>query len=62
MLALCKNISSKYLQDYLKFYIIKNNYLRGNVNADVGRLLNIASSASIPPKHYEKSKNNKNEK
>lgn len=61
MLAQYKNISPKYLQGYLKFYALKNNYLSGNVNADVGRLLNIASSASIPPKHYEKSKNNKKE-
>lgn len=61
MLAQYKNISPKYLQGYLKFYVLKNNYLSGNVNADVGRLLNIASSASIPPKHHEKSKNNKKE-
>lgn len=56
-----KNISTKYLQGYLKFYVLKNNYLSGNVDADVGRLLNIASSASIPSKNYEKSKNNKKE-
>jgi hypothetical protein len=56
-----RNISPKYLQGYLKFYVLKNNYLSGNVDADVGRLLNIASSAFIPSKHYEKSKNNNKE-
>lgn len=62
MLAQYRNISPKYLQGYLKFYVLKNNYLSGNVNADIGRLLNITPSASIPLKHYEKSKNNKKEK
>ncbi|HCM30196.1 MAG TPA: IS1595 family transposase [Bacteroidales bacterium] len=61
LLTQYKNISPKYLQGYLKFYVLKNNYLSGNVDADVGRLLNIASSAFIPPKHYEKSKNNNKE-
>lgn len=61
MLAQYRNISPKYLQGYLKFYVLKNNYLSGNVDADVGRLLNIASSAFIPSKHYEKSKNNNEE-
>lgn len=61
LLSQYKNISTKYLQGYLKFYVLKNNYLSGNVDADVGRLLNIASSASIPSKNYEKNKNNKKE-
>jgi transposase-like protein len=61
LLTQYKNISPKYLQGYLKFYVLKNNYLSGNVDADVGRLLNIASSAFIPSKHYEKSKNNNEE-
>jgi hypothetical protein len=50
MLAQYRNISPKYLQGYLKFYVLKNNYLSGNVKADIGRLLNITPSASIPPK------------
>ena len=50
MLAQYRNISHKYLQGYLKFYVLKNNYLSGNVKADIGRLLNITPSASIPPK------------
>ncbi|MDI6832231.1 MAG: IS1595 family transposase [Bacteroidales bacterium] len=38
-----RGVATKYLQNYLMWFVVINKYLKANVEADIGRLLNLSS-------------------
>ncbi|HRR51991.1 MAG TPA: IS1595 family transposase [Bacteroidales bacterium] len=38
-----RGVATKYLQNYLMWFVVMNKYLKDNVESDIGRLLNLSS-------------------
>jgi len=38
-----RGVATKYLQNYLMWFVVMNKYLKANVESDIGRLLNLSS-------------------
>jgi transposase-like protein len=38
-----RGVATKYLQNYLMWFVVMNKYLKNNVESDIGRLLNLSS-------------------
>ena len=38
-----RGVATKYLQNYLMWFVVMNKYLKANIESDIGRLLNLSS-------------------
>ncbi|MDD3631023.1 MAG: hypothetical protein PHF55_08380, partial [Bacteroidales bacterium] len=38
-----RGVATKYLQNYLMWFVVMNKYLKDEVESDIGRLLNLSS-------------------
>jgi len=38
-----RGVATKYLQNYLMWFVVMNKYLKNKVESDIGRLLNLSS-------------------
>jgi hypothetical protein len=38
-----RGVATKYLQNYLMWFVVMNKYLKDDVESDIGRLLNLSS-------------------